>query len=47
MPNKKHNQTTVTEWYRSGYFGSEEEAIGAFKLSHQQAIDGIGIDPMD
>ena len=47
MPDKKHNQSTVTEWYRAGHFCSEEEAMGAFKLAYQQAIDGIGIGPED
>lgn len=47
MPDKNHNQTTVTEMYRCGHFSSEEEAMGAFKLSYQQAIDGIGISVED
>ena len=41
MPDKKHNQSTVTEWYRAGHFSSEVEAMGAFKLAYQQAIDGL------
>lgn len=41
MENLKH-VTTVTEWYRHGHFDNEDEARGAFKLAHQQALDGMG-----
>lgn len=32
----------VAYWYRGGYFESEEEALGAFKLAYQQGLDGMG-----
>ena len=47
MPDKKYNQTTVTELYRADHFTSEEDAMGAFKLAYQQAIDGMGVGPQD
>jgi hypothetical protein len=34
--------TSVTSWYRAGHFKTDEEALGAFKLAHQQALDGMG-----
>jgi len=34
--------TTVAQWYRTGLFNSEEEARGAFRLAHQQGLDGMG-----
>lgn len=32
----------VIFWYRVGHFRSEEEARGAFRLAHQQGLDGMG-----
>lgn len=32
----------VAYWYRAGHFRNEDEARGAFKLAHQQALDGMG-----
>ena len=34
--------SSVTYWYRSGHFGSDEAAAGAFELVYQQAMDGMG-----
>ncbi len=34
--------TTVSDWYKNGHFATEEQALGAFKLAHQQALDGMG-----
>lgn len=34
--------STVAFWYRSGLFRDEAEARGAFRLAHQQAMDGAG-----
>ncbi len=47
MPDSKHNLPTVTEWYRAGHFANEAQAMGAFKLAHQQAVDGMGANPAD
>ena len=32
----------VAYWYRAGHFRNEDEARGAFRLAHQQALDGMG-----
>lgn len=32
----------VAWWYRNGHFRNDEEAQGAFKLAHQQGLDGMG-----
>ena len=37
-----HQVTTAAEWYKAKHFASEAEARGAFKLAHQQALDGMG-----
>jgi len=29
-------------WYRHGHFRSDDEARGAFRLAHQQGLDGLG-----
>jgi hypothetical protein len=34
--------SSVMFWYRCGHFRSEAEALGAFKLAHQQGLDGMG-----
>ena len=32
----------VMYWYKAGHFKNEDEAQGAFKLAHQQGLDGMG-----
>ena len=32
----------VVYWYRGGHFQSDDEARGAFRLAHQQGLDGMG-----
>lgn len=32
----------VMYWYRAGHFKNDDEAQGAFKLAHQQGLDGMG-----
>ena len=32
----------VMYWYASRYFKNEDEARGAFRLAHQQGLDGMG-----
>lgn len=32
----------VSYWYKNGYFESDEEAHGAFRLAYQQGLDGMG-----
>lgn len=32
----------VIYWYRSGHFANDDEARGAFRLAHQQGLDGMG-----
>jgi hypothetical protein len=34
--------TTVASWLRNGHFANADEARGAFKLAHQQGLDGMG-----
>lgn len=34
--------SSAMRWWRSGHFDSPAEARGAFKLAHQQALDGMG-----
>lgn len=34
--------STAKTWWRAGHFDSPTEARGAFRLSHQQALDGMG-----
>ena len=29
-------------WFKHGHFENEDEARGAFKLAHQQGLDGMG-----
>ncbi len=29
-------------WYRADFFKNEDEAQGAFRLAHQQGLDGMG-----
>ena len=38
----KHEVSSVAFWYKAGHFKSDEEAQGAFKLAHQQGLDGMG-----
>ena len=34
--------SSVAWYHRAGHFNSDEEAQGAFKLAHQQGLDGMG-----
>jgi len=34
--------TSVRKWFKAGLFANRDEALGAFKLAHQQALDGLG-----
>lgn len=34
--------STVNFWWQHGYFPNTVEAIGAFKLAHEQGKDGLG-----
>lgn len=53
MSQKEHRQkidvgpgmaqvSPVMYWYRNNMFKNEDEARGAFKLAHQQGLDGLG-----
>ncbi len=38
-----HSQVSpVMYWYQHGHFKNDDEARGAFKLAHQQGLDGMG-----
>lgn len=39
---KMSQVSPVVYWYRGGHFKNDDEARGAFRLAHQQGLDGMG-----